>query len=73
MVRRGPSPMIIEGIGRRSLKMKYRELKEEAFNRLHKLQLKKNHPLTWGSSSDRKIDKEMDEIFKNSENFLGDD
>jgi hypothetical protein len=48
-------------------------LKEEAYQRLHELQLKKNHPLTWGSSSDRKIDKEMDEIFKNSENFLGDD
>ena len=53
--------------------MKFRELKEEAYQRLHELQLKKNHPLTWGSSSDRKIDKEMDEIFKNSENFLGDD
>ena len=53
--------------------LKFRELKEEAFKRLHKLQLKKNHPLTWGSSSDRTIDKEMDEIFKNSENFLGDD
>jgi len=53
--------------------MKFRELKEEAYQRLHELQLKKNYPLTWGSSSDRKIDKEMDEIFKNSENFLGDD
>ena len=53
--------------------LKFRALKEEAYQRLHRLQLKKNHPLTWGSSSDRKIDKEMDEIFKNSENFLGDD
>ena len=53
--------------------LKFRELKEEAFNRLHALQLKKNHPLTWGSSSDRTIDMEMVDIFKNSENFLGDD
>ncbi len=53
--------------------MKFIELKEEAYQRLHELQLKKNYPLTWGSSSGRKIDKEMDEIFKNSENFLGDD
>ena len=57
-----------------SSQLKFRALKEEAMiRRLHALQLKKNHPLTWGSSSDRKIDKEMDEIFKNSENFLGND
>ena len=50
--------------------MKFRALKEEAYQRLHELQLKKDHPLTWGSSRDRKIEKEMDEIFKNEENFL---
>jgi len=53
--------------------MKFRELKEEAYERLHKLQLKKNHPIEGGDPRDKEIDKEMDEIFKNSENFLGDD
>ena len=53
--------------------MKFRTLKEEAYQRLHKLQLKKNHPIEGGDPRDKEIDKEMDEIFKNSENFLGDD
>ena len=56
-----------------SSQLKFRELKEEAFNRLHALQLKKNHPVEGGDPTDKEIDKEMDEIFKNSENFLGDD
>ena len=54
-----------------SSQLKFRELKEEAFNRLHALQLKKNHPVEGGDPTDKEIDKEMDEIFKNSENFLG--
>ena len=54
-----------------SSQLKFRELKEEAFNRLHALQLKKNHPVEGGDHTDKEIDKEMDEIFKNSENFLG--
>ena len=54
-----------------SSQLKFRELKEEAFNRLHALQLKKNHPVEGGAPTDKEIDKEMDEIFKNSENFLG--
>ena len=49
--------------------MKFRELKEEAFNRVHALQLKKNHPVEGGDATD----KEINEIFKNSENFLGND
>ena len=53
--------------------MKFRELKEEAFNRLHALQLKKNHPVVGGDRTDKEIDKEINEIFKNSENFLGND
>tara|TARA_R100001594_G_scaffold36674_3_gene66536 strand:- start:199 stop:360 length:162 start_codon:yes stop_codon:yes gene_type:complete len=53
--------------------MKYRALKEEAFNRLHRLQLKKHHPVEGGDPRDKEIDKEINEIFKNSENFLGDD
>ena len=56
-----------------SSQLKFRELKEEAFNRLHALQLKKNHPVEGGDPTDKEIDKEMDEIFKNSENFLGND
>jgi len=59
------------GIG--SGTMKFRELKEEAFNRVHALQLKKNHPVEGGDPTDKEIDKEINEIFKNSENFLGDD
>ena len=54
-----------------SSQLKFRELKEEAFNRLHALLLKKNHPVEGGDPTDKEIDKEMDEIFKNSENFLG--
>ena len=54
-----------------SSQLKFRELKEEAFNRLHALQLKKNHQVEGGDPPDKEIDKEMDEIFKNSENFLG--
>ena len=54
-----------------SSQLKFRELKEEAFNRLHALQLKKNHPVEGGDPTDKEIDKEMDEIFKNSENCLG--
>ena len=54
-----------------SSQLKFRELKEEAFNRLHALQLKRNHPVEGGDPTDKEIDKEMDEIFKNSENFLG--
>ena len=44
--------------------MKFRELKEEAFNRLHALQLKKNHPVEGGDPTDKEIDKEINEIFK---------
>ena len=51
--------------------LKFRTLKEEAYQRLHALQLKKNHPVEGGDPTDKEIDKEMDEIFKNSENFLG--
>ena len=46
--------------------MKFRELTEEAYNRLHQLQLKKNHPIEGGDPKDKKIDKEINEIFKNS-------
>ena len=53
--------------------MKFRQLTEEAYNRLHQLQLKKNHPVEGGDPEDKKIDKEINEIFKNSKNFLGDD
>ena len=53
--------------------MKFRELKEEAYNKLHDLQLKKNHPIEGGDPKDKKIDKEIHEIFKNSKNFLGSD
>ena len=55
------------------LVMKLRQLTEEAYNRLHQLQLKKNHPVEGGDPEDKTIDKEINEIFKNSKNFLGDD
>ena len=43
---------------------KFRELPENAYNKIKALQLKKAHPIEGGMKEDREIDKEINKIYK---------